>query len=800
MFCYKKSIKFLLIAIIKIFILKNVLIAQSPTYTQTIKGIVRDADSKAVLTGASIILLKTNSPVGTISDGEGKFRLENVPVGRQDLQITFLGYEPVILPQIAVTSGKETFLNLDLKEKIEKLQEVVVQNNQGKPLTINEMATLSARSFSLEEANRYAATFSDPARMAQNFAGVTTNNDLGNEIIVRGNSPRGVLWRLEGIEIPNPNHFGNLGSSGGGISMLSGTALGASDFYTGAFPAEYGNALAGVFDLKMRHGNADKREHSAQLGIIGAELNTEGYFKKGHRASYLLHYRYTATGLILPFLPSDIAGYIPKYQDFSAKINLPTPKLGTFSFFVLGGDNLSERKAVADTTKWKDSEADEHFKEYNRMGMTGLSHLYFFNNNKMYLKTVVAATTLLGQLDNSYLDSSQNYALTPIFNSDLKTNDVKLNLLFNYKINEKNTLRMGGDFSQTHYRLKYQRYRPKLNQWYIPFDSRGTADFYQLYVQNKYHFDAKWTLHTGLHYSNLLLNHTDALEPRVALQYQATSKTKWGLSMGQHSRPEHLSVYLLEQTLPDGRKVTPNRTLKMPKANHFVLALDHRLNSTWRVKVETYYQHLYNIGVETDSNRSFSMANLSNTWQLLNSNPLVSNGFAKNVGVDLTLEKSFSNNYYFLVTGSVFDSKYKDINGKWFNTVYNSNYSLTVLGGGDYKFGKLKHKVLSFNGKFSIRGGNRYTPINIAESKRLKEQVLIENQRFEAQTEPYWRFDGSIWYQINRKNRTHTWTFELQNALNHLNIYYQYFDTQSFTLKNAYHIGILPNLNYKIEF
>jgi hypothetical protein len=744
--------------------------------------------------------LKTNPPVGTTSDIEGNFRLEKVPVGRHDFQITFLGYEPMVLPQIAVTSGKETFLNIDLSEKIEKLQEVVIQNKDSKPLTINEMATLSARSFSLEEANRYAATFSDPARMAQNFAGVTTNNDLGNEVIVRGNSPRGILWRLEGIEVPNPNHFGNLGSSGGGITMLSGTALGQSDFYTGAFPAEYGNALAGVFDLKMRNGNADKREYSAQLGIIGAEFNAEGYFQKGKKASYLLHYRYTTTGLLLPLLPSDIAGYIPKYQDFSAKINLPTPKLGTFSFFVLGGDNLSERKAVADTTKWKDSEADENYKEYNRMGVIGLSHLHFFNNHKMYLKTVVAATTLLGQLDNSYLDSSKNYALTPIYNTDLKTNDIKLNIFLNYKVNEKNTLRMGGDFSQTNYRLNYQRYRPKTNTWYIPFDSRGTAAFYQLYVQNKYHFNAKWTLNTGLHYSNLVLNHTDALEPRIALQYQATSKTKWGISLGQHSRPEHLSVYLLEQTLPDGRKVTPNRSLKMPKANHLVLAFDHTLAANWRIKLETYYQYLYNIGVETDSNRSFSMANLSNTWQLLNSNPLISNGKATNMGADLTLEKSFSNNYYFLVTGSVFDSKYSDANDKWFNTVYNSNYSLTVLGGGDYKFGKLNHKVLSFNGKFTIRGGNRYTPINEVESKRLKQEVLILNQRFEAQTEPYWRFDGSIWYQINQKNRTHTWTFELQNALNHLNIYYQYFDNQSFTIKNAYHIGILPNLNYKIEF
>jgi hypothetical protein len=796
----RNKIKFLLIIIIKIFILKNNILAQSIVYTQTIKGMVRDADSKAILIGASIVLLKTNPLIGTSSDVDGQFRLENIPVGRHDLQVTLIGYEPIFLTQVPVTSGKETFLNLDLKEKIQQLQDVVIQSGAHKASTVNEMATLSARSFSLEEANRYAATFSDPARMAQNFAGVTTNNDLGNEIIIRGNSPRGVLWRLEGIEIPNPNHFGNLGSSGGGISMLSGTALGQSDFYTGAFPAEYGNALAGVFDLKMRNGNADKREHSAQIGIIGAELNTEGYFQKGKKASYLLHYRYTTAGFVLPFLPDDIAGYVPKYQDFSAKINLPTPKWGTFSFFALGGDNLSQRTATNDTTKWTDSEANQNYREYNRMGIIGLSHLHFFNNNKMYLKTVVAATTLLGQNDNSYLDSSQQFAVVPIFKADLKTNDIKCNVFLNYKINEKNTIRMGGDFAHTNYGLSYQSYRPQLKTWYVPFDSRGTADFFQLYVQNKYHFNSKWTLHTGFHYSNLLLNHTEALEPRLAVQYQATEKTKWGLSVGQHSRPEHISVYLLEHIGANGEKVTPNRTLKMPKANHLVLSFDQNLAPNWRLKIETYYQDLYNIGVEKDSNRSFSMANLSNTWQLLSSKPLISTGRATNIGADVTLEKSFSNHYYFLMTGSIFDAQFSDANGIWFNGIYNSNYALTVLGGGDYKFGKMNHKVLSFNGKFTIRGGNRYTPINEAASLRLKREVLILNQRFEAQTPPYWRVDCSVWYQINRQKRTHTWTFELQNASNHLNIYYQYFDTETYKIKNAYHIGILPNLNYKIEF
>jgi len=246
---------------------------------QTIRGVVLDAESRQPLPGATIVLLGSNPLLGTSTDLDGTFRLENVPVGRWDLGATFVGYEPTRRDQLLVTAGKETVLEIALTEAVGTLQTVVV-SGQAKPgEALNEMATVSARSFSVEETGRYAAGIFDPARMAMNFAGVSGGNDLSNEIVVRGNTPRGLVWRLEGIEVPNPNHFGGMGSGGGAISMLSSSTLATSDFYTAAFPSEYGNAISGVFDIKLRKGNEERREYAVMVGLLGIEAWLKGPLK-----------------------------------------------------------------------------------------------------------------------------------------------------------------------------------------------------------------------------------------------------------------------------------------------------------------------------------------------------------------------------------------------------------------------------------------------------------------------------------------------------------------------------------------
>jgi hypothetical protein len=266
---------------------------QAQMLTQTIRGTVIDKVSQTTLPGASIILVNSDPLIGTTTDPDGNFKLTQIPVGTHTIRISFIGYKEVTLPNILVNSGKEVVLTIPIDEDITQLDEIVIRPDLEKNKPLNEMATVSTRAFSVEETRRFAAAVNDPARAAVSFAGVVSADDGSNSISIRGNSPFGLLWRMEGVDIPNPNHFADVGSSGGGISILSSQLLANSDFSTGAFPAEYGNALAGVFDLNLRKGNNEKHEYTVQAGFLGMDVAMEGPFAKNYRGSYLINYRYS---------------------------------------------------------------------------------------------------------------------------------------------------------------------------------------------------------------------------------------------------------------------------------------------------------------------------------------------------------------------------------------------------------------------------------------------------------------------------------------------------------------------------
>ena len=261
--------------------------AQAQT-TQTIRGQVTDVASGEPMTGATI-MVDGQTDMATVSDADGRFAIPKVPVGRHTVRVSFVGYEPLELKEQLLSSGKEMVLDLKMTESISTLDEVVVKPQVNKQLPLNEMAQVGARMFSVEEASRYAGGVSDPARTASMFPGVA-GSGVYNGISIHGNSPQMLQWRVEGVEVNNPNHFADITMAGGGIfTSLNGTVLANSDFMTGAMPAEYGNALSGAFDMKMRTGNNTKYEHAVQLGTLGVDFASEGPIGKESKASYLVN-------------------------------------------------------------------------------------------------------------------------------------------------------------------------------------------------------------------------------------------------------------------------------------------------------------------------------------------------------------------------------------------------------------------------------------------------------------------------------------------------------------------------------
>ncbi|MEZ5198900.1 MAG: TonB-dependent receptor [Bacteroidales bacterium] len=324
--------------------------------TQIVRGEIVDNILGSPLPGANILLVNSEPPLGTAADENGRFSISGVPVGRQRFKISFIGYQTLILDNIMVTSGKEVVLKVELAESITAVDGVEIVADYQKDQPLNSMALVSARSFTVEETNKYAGSYGDPARMAANYAGVVSSRDNRNDIIIRGNSPMGLQYRIDGIEVSNPNHYSAQGTTGGPVTLLNTNLLSNSDFLTGAVPAEFGNALSGVFDLKMRNGNNLKREYWAQLGWNGLEFGLEGPFSKKSQPSYLAAYRYSFVHVLYKLginLPE-----VAAYQDLSFKLSFPTRKAGTFNLIGIGG---------ASSIQIKDSDKDQRIGHFQPM-------------------------------------------------------------------------------------------------------------------------------------------------------------------------------------------------------------------------------------------------------------------------------------------------------------------------------------------------------------------------------------------------------------------------------------------------
>ncbi len=766
-------------------------------YTQTIKGIVIDADSKKPLSGVTILLQSGGKT--TTSNSEGNFSFKQIPTGKYTLVITMVGYEANTIPEINVTAGKEVFLTIPMVEKIKALDGITVKASRNKIKATNEFATASARSFSMEDVKRYPAAAFDPGRMAQNFAGVSNNGDGSNEIVVRGNSPSGVLWRLEGVEIPNPNHFAGLGASGGAISMISSNTMGNSDFYTGAFPAEFGNATAGVFDLNFRNGNKDKREYTLMAGILGLEAAAEGPFKKDGKSSYLINTRYSTLKLLDQFI--DLGGSVaPNYQDVSFKLNFPYKNGSSFSVFGIGGFNKAENNPVKDSTKWNREDVfNESFDASNRYVVIGASNQLFLNK-KSYFKTTVAYNYTLGKALIDTLNPSNNYKPIPTGKEFNKDGALRANLLYNNKINSQHTLRAGVNISQIRFDYFNSYWDSDVKKFKDLLKAKGSSNYLQAYIQWKYRLTNNLTIQSGLHSSYLALNKTKSIEPRASITYKSKNNQTFTFATGLHAKPEQLSTYYYEFINANTARSTPNKNLKMQKAIHYIFSYEKQLKRNIKLKSELYFQQLLDVPVEKKTGSEFSILNNSSFYELGETIGLVNTGTGKNYGIDLSLEKSFQKNFYFITAASLYNSKYTNYDKKEFNTKFNRNYQVNLIAGKEWKYGKNGKSTFGFSAKVLTSGGLKESVIDLPNSRALGKTLYMKDQYFTQSAAPYFRSDIGFSFKKNRKHSTRSIMIDFQNITNRKNIYSSYFDANSGTIKKTTQLGIFPIINYRIEF
>lgn len=758
----------------------------SQTLSQTIKGQINDAQSRTPLIGATVLVVGIDPPLGGVTDAEGYFRINNVPIGRQTLNVSSIGYEVAVLSELLVGSGKELVLNVSLKESLIQMDEVVITADSelnGQPRS--ELATVSAISLSVEQTSRFAATFDDPARAALTYAGVqTAGDDLLNEIVIRGNSPKGILWRLEGVEIPNPNHFTSIGSSGGGISMLSSNVLSNSDFFTGAFPAQYGNATSGIFDLQLRQGNFDKHEHAFQAGLLGVAASSEGPLSKSSKSSYLLNYRYSTLGL-LTNLGLDILGEREEivFQDLSFKVRIPTKKLGSFSLWGLGGENSY---TFLPDTNIGETDFENEDQTTAAVGVTNV----FYVSDDSFFETILSGS--YNRITNNY-DSLRILVLE---REDFIEDQLRFSTFYNHKFSARHTLRIGGIYSNLGFDLKNRFWSRSRGEHVVSLDVDDRANFYQGFTNWQFRTSEKLTVNTGFHYSHFALSGRSYLEPRAGFKWNRGSHIISG-GFGLHSRMETVALYLARQEQTDGSFEQKNENLGFARAVHGVLGYEKQLKPDLRFKAELYYQSLFDVPVwpndTTSSSEALTFSTL-NTFDGYTTEELANDGTGKNFGVEFTLEKTFTRGFYFLSTLSLYQSKYTGADGVERSTQFDGGYIFNILSGREFKVGKNGNNSLGFNWKIITSGGKRQAPVDVFASRAQGFTVYDYEKNFELKLNNFFRVDVGITYRKNKEKTASVIALNIQNLTQRET------ELQRYVWGSETQLSFLPNLSYKLEF
>jgi hypothetical protein len=776
--------------------------------TQTVKGTVKDMDSQTPLPGVNVILIDSDPFQGGVTDMDGNFRIDEVPVGRQNFLIKFIGYKSQTIPNVLVTAGKQVVLNVQLEESVEALNEVVITADSDKDRPNNEMAKVSARTFSLEEVTRFSGGRNDVARLATNFAGVSSANDSRNDIVVRGNSPTGLLWRVEGLPIATTNHFATLGTTGGPVSALNTNLLRTSDFLTGAFPAEYGNANAAVFDVKFRNGNTEKLEFTGQVSAFsGAEAMVEGPMNFNKGASFLVSYRYGIASLAATGTSA-----IPYYQDLSFKFNFGDTKLGRFELFGMGG--ISSIDFLGDEIEEDDLFADPSSDSFveNQLGLVGLNHTILFQN-KSYLKTTVGATLMASYFDQDNFvgdDRNTKYRATEADDEEMR---YTLSSQYNRKFNARFNMRIGGivEVYQLNSLVRDRDMRVEIPDgngdgipdFFIPVrDIDEATPLTQAYAQGEYKFTDQLSWTFGLHSQFLEFTGDAMVGPRTALSYQFRPKHRISIAYGLHGQMTPLPILLYEEPVESGEFVRTNEELEFTKSHHIVLGYDFKPSADWRFKAEAYVQSIFDMPVEQVSS-SYSVLNEGGDFVFDERGSLVNAGTGMNYGFEFTAEKFFSKGYYGLATVSLFDSRYEGSDGVERSTAFDNGYVANALFGKEWPIGKEKRNVITFDTKVTYSGGRPYTPIDL-EATRANDgrQVLMEEMAFSERYDDYFRWDVKFGFRLNGKNSkvSHQFFVDLQNVTNRENIFVERYNPVTDEINDVNQIGFFPDVMYRIQF
>jgi hypothetical protein len=779
--------------------MSSILFSQS--YVQQIRGIVADAHTGISLPGATVMLISGDHMRGTTTGLDGRFQFDHVPVGRHSFRVTFIGYKPYEISNISLTTGRELFLEIKLEESVMELETFEFRHKVNKERPLNEMAMVSSRMFTVEETERYAGSVGDPARMASNFAGVSTTNDQSNDIVIRGNSPFGMLWMLQGVDIPNPSHFGAMGGTGGAISMLNNNTLANSDFLTGAFPAQYNNALSGVFDLHLRQGNTQKVEFLGQVAFNGFEAGVEGPVSRQNNTSFIASYRYSTMAVMdkLIGLEKLALAAVPYYQDFSFNAMVYRGGLGRISLFALGGKNnirLNERGKNPD--EWLHSVVGQTMRMDAASGVAGITHAINPGSNTR-LETTMAYTHASYGFWSDTL-TRENPEPFPQHRHDDSENALTLASKFTWKMSARNIFSAGLSLQTMQFLFTDSVYQASAGSFYKLNNFSGEYTLTKTYAQWKYNFTDHTSFVAGANLMHFTANNDLAIDPRFAFRRGFRNNQALSFATGLHSHLAPRLFYVYQNYEREQNLFEANENLRFTRSLHLVGGYDVFLFNETRLKLETYYQYHFNVPV-TRLTPGWSLLNYGSDWVdfIIPMEHMENKGTGQNYGLELTLEKFLSQGYYYLVTGSLYNATYKGFDGVERNSVFNGNFVLNTLFGKEFTLGG--RNVLTIDAKVVWSGSKRSLPFSSYQvSEHFHVRVDDWEKAYEDRMRDFFRINLRVGYRINLHSATHELAVDFYNVTNRKNIFLEVFDNITGETQTLYQFPFFPVLLYRVHF
>lgn len=785
------------------------LLTYAQALTQVVYGQVIFSSTGTPIQSAKVYLAG-NPKVGALTDKAGRYRLPQVPVGRAVIVCVF-AEDTIRSSAENITSGKEVKIDLSF----DQVGVVIAGSPDGVPALepANAATVVSGHTFSAEQVFLEPGNANDPSRMVQSVPGVQAVRDDNADIIIRGNAPMGLLWRLEGIDIPNPNHFARKGNTGGGITMFSTQLLGKSDFSTGAFAPEYGNALSGVFDMHFRDGNSNQRETRIQAGLLGLDAAFEGPFnaKDEKDDSYLINYRYSTLGILNQLGYNLLNPRISNtFQDLSFHVSLPSEDYkNQVSIFGIGGLSDEFWVGVEDSLDWS-TEYRTTRDFLTRMGTMGFTYQRLLDDEKGFIRTT---TAIMG---SRVIDNEDTLDIRNGLEGVLPEAPFQREQYDNSRISNHTFYQRGWTPNKNELILKtglisnFIRYAVNHEAWMYTDPGEGTGNFqtllngsgstfqFQPYAQLRY-TTPRLSLTGGVHAVFLTLNQTGAIEPRLAAKYQIAANDFISAAYGLHSRVLPLGNYFTQIEDVNGQVTMPNMNLPLMKAHHLVVGYEHLFpEQSMRLRVEGYYQSLFDVPVHTADSSFYWHLNRRDGYLI---QAAESEGTGQNLGIDISLQKALSDGYFFSITGSAFDSRYSTprLSGETFNTRYNARVAATIMGGIEREVGKNGRLIVST--RFIYSGGLKYTPGDSARSAALGQPVFDPMLAFSASQGTYFRSDLRITYRWSRPKASYQLALDVQNLTNRLtNVREEQWDAGRNDFIFIYQSGLIPIISFIADF